>query len=89
MVNVQVTADEVIEAMQRGLVSDMGHKELTIAVLQLRLLKLEEELALERHQHQTTTEQLAGSRETVRALEDALRKPEHFEALPLATNGAT
>lgn len=84
-----VTPEEVAEAVRRGLLSGAGMYEMTIAVLRLRLLLKDEELAFERHQHATTTEQLAGARETVRTLEDALRRPEHFDALPLATNGAT
>lgn len=90
MVTVDATADEVVEAMRRGLLSGVGTYEMTIAVLRLRCLLKEEELAFERHQHQTTMEQLHGQRATISRLQESLRRPEHFDALPLepVSNGA-
>lgn len=85
-----VTPEEVTEAVRRGLLSGTGMYEMTIAVLRLRCLLVEEELAYERHQHQTTTELLQGQQAMVRQLQEAIRDPKHFDALPLeaVSNGA-
>lgn len=83
MVTVDATADEVLEAMRRGLVSPAGVDALLIGILKLRLMLKEEELAFERHQHQTTMSQLKGQRDTVHKLQESLRDPRNFDALPL------